>query len=108
MVAAPAPAPAPVSERVALLSGVPSRTEGGAGTLGLELERVSSSSAVGKRVKSSASEDDDDDEEDDSEDDSGSLFPPQPVPGVHLATVAQKRALWWRSVVITGMFILTW
>lgn len=27
---------------------------------------------------------------------------------VHWATMAQKRALWWRNAVITGMFILTW
>lgn len=26
----------------------------------------------------------------------------------HLATVAEKRALWWRNVLITTMFILGW
>lgn len=27
---------------------------------------------------------------------------------VHWATMAQKRALWWRNAVLTGMFILSW
>lgn len=52
--------------------------------------------------------------------DSETTFPPPTPPrsaagharsssqGSHMATVAQKRALWWRNVVITGMFILSW
>lgn len=27
---------------------------------------------------------------------------------LHLATATQKRALWWRSAFVTGMFILSW
>jgi hypothetical protein len=27
---------------------------------------------------------------------------------IHWATRAQKRALWWRSALVTGMFILSW
>lgn len=26
----------------------------------------------------------------------------------HLASIEQKKALWWRNVIITGMFIVSW
>lgn len=80
----------------------------------VELERVSTPPirAVSERSGRSAPEpagrrkstEEESEEESDIE-----VFQPDHSPGgVHFATMAQKRALWWRNVLVTGMFILTW
>jgi len=112
---------APTGERTALLNQM-------AVVRGAEVELERVATPPPKQAQSSQAQHDDHDAADgepipgpsrkktsDADSDSESesdleVFPPQQLqmPGVHVATMAQKRALWWRNVLVTGMFILSW